>query len=60
MLDAIIKQINNKTLTRSRGYKTTKSHIVVHHTASNNITIKKPEDARITANNIFKYHTQTK
>lgn len=60
LIDGIISQINGKSLIRSRGYKNKKTHIVVHHTASDNSTLKTPEDARKAANDIFKYHTQKK
>ncbi len=60
MLDTIIKQVDGQDLIRSRGYKKNKTHIVVHHTVNDLDKIKTPEDARTTANAIFKYHTQTK
>lgn len=59
LLDGIITKINNKTLAWSRGYKTQKSHIIVHHTVNDLTTIKTPEQARAIANSIFRYHTVT-
>lgn len=59
-LDGIIKQVSGRDLIWSRWYKKNKTHIVVHHTAADNTKLLTPEDARASANAIFKYHTQTR
>ncbi len=59
LLNGIIRQIEGKDLLWSRGYKTSKTHIVVHHTVNDLTKIKTPEEARSIANSIFRYHTQT-
>lgn len=60
ILNEIVRTIDGKDLSRSRWYHNNKTHIVIHHTASNFDDIKTPEDALATINAIFKFHTQTK
>lgn len=60
ILDEIINKVDGKELSRSRGYKDNKTHIVIHHTVSDMSKIKNAADALTTINNIFKFHTQTR
>lgn len=58
-IDARIQELQNKFLLWPRSYKKNKTHIVIHHTASDNSKLETPEQAKANANGVFLYHTLT-
>lgn len=55
--DDSVKTYNGQSLRRTQSYKYNKTKIIIHHSASDNTTIKSQKDAIDYIKHVYKYHT---